>query len=91
MQDAIKAVDTQPIDAVIAELMLQQGSGLDLIQYVRQKFPNKTIPIIAMGSDSSGYREGQAYQRGADIFVAKPIAVDVLTDALSKLVTMIPS
>ena len=91
MEEAITTVDNFPVDAVIVELMLQQGSGLDLIQYVRQKFPNKTIPIIAMGNDSSGYREGQAYQRGADIFIVKPIAVDVLVDALSKLATLMPS
>lgn len=85
LQEAIKAVDTHTIDGVVVEAMLQEGSGLDLVQYVRQQNTDKTIPIIAMGNDSGGYREGQAYQRGVDLFIAKPIAIDVLVEALGKL------
>ncbi|MDQ7026215.1 MAG: FHA domain-containing protein [Anaerolineae bacterium] len=89
LQEAITAIDTQAIDGVVVEAMLQEGSGLDLVQYVRQQNAEKTVPIIAMGNDSGGYREGQAYQRGVDWFIAKPIAVDVLVEALGKLAAMV--
>jgi CheY-like chemotaxis protein len=88
MQAAIEAIDSQRADAVITETMLNEGNGLDFIQYVRQQV-GKSMPIIAMGSDSSGYREGQAYQRGADVFIAKPVAVDVLIEALGKVASLI--
>jgi CheY-like chemotaxis protein len=84
LQEAISAVDTNRADGVIVETMLQEGNGLDFIQYVRQQ-AGKKIPIIAIGNDSSGYREGQAYQRGANLFIAKPLAVDVLIEALGKV------
>ena len=87
MQEAINAVDTHRADAVIVETMLQEGNGLDFIQYIRQQV-GKSVPIIAIGNDSSGYREGQAYQRGADMFIAKPVAVDVLIEALGKVATL---
>ena len=70
-------------------------SGIDTIleradAEVRQRSGKEAVPIIAIGNDSGGFREGQAYQRGANLFIAKPVALDALVEGLEKLANLMP-
>jgi pSer/pThr/pTyr-binding forkhead associated (FHA) protein len=89
LRDAISVIDTQRVDGVIVEVMLLDGSGLDLVPYIRQKKGKKAVPIIATGN-ATGFGEGQALQKGASLFLAKPIAIDDLVAALGQLLELMP-
>ena len=84
---AISHWDNEDIDAIIVELMLEEGNGLDLLDYVRQN-ADKHIPIIATTSNPGGYRDNQARAKGVDDILEKPLNVDSIIKTLDKFVGM---
>jgi CheY-like chemotaxis protein len=77
---ALKAIESQPVDAVILDAKLVDGSGADLAACLAER----RIPYVVI----SGYDEVSlpSALRGAP-FVAKPISVPLLMEALEGLAT----
>lgn len=86
--DAISMVDNARPQAVVMELMLPDINGLDVVKYIRGRFGEGVLPIMAISSATGGYRMGEAIEQGVDLFLAKPIALDELTGGLGKMVEM---
>jgi len=83
MTEAIARLDSEAVDGLILELILPDGSGLDIVHYVRRKNPH--MPILATASTSGGFTMGKALEEGVNIFITKPIAVDELIQGLGKM------
>jgi CheY-like chemotaxis protein len=87
--DAFTIIDSEtPPDMLFSELLLQEGSGLDVIRYFRQKIGDK-YPVVAMTSVKAGYHMEQSIEAGVDIFLAKPLAIDELGKTLKKVVAIV--
>lgn len=91
LQEAIAAIDRGLPDALITELLFDTGHGLDLIRYLREKADSRRVPVMVITTTATGYTAGQALQQGADLFVGKPLAADVLLKTLRDLVKLLPS
>lgn len=89
MTSAIAQFDAGGIDALFVELLLEAGSGLVVIDYVRQQ-AQRRIPIVATLSTAGGYREGQARSAGVDELMVKPLAVDQIVEALAIIAELLP-
>jgi CheY-like chemotaxis protein len=89
IEDAIAEVDRQMPQAIITELLFDNGEGVDLIRYVREQTNGSKVPIMVVTTTAAGYTTGQALQQGADQFLGKPLATDELIRALSHLVELI--
>jgi CheY-like chemotaxis protein len=89
MTAAIGQWDTGEIDALFVELLLEGGSGLVVINYVRQQAQHH-VPIVATLSTAGGYREGQARSSGVDELMVKPLAVDQIVEALAIIAELLP-
>lgn len=89
VSDAIAEIDRALPDALITELLFDVGSGLDVIRYVREKAPHKRVPVMVITTTTGGYTAGQALQQGADLFVGKPLAADVLLKTLRALIPLL--
>jgi CheY-like chemotaxis protein len=76
---AMAHIDTGEIDAMVVELMLEDGNGLNVVDYARQK---RDIPVVVTASTSGGYREGEARSSGVQEILLKPIAVEQLVEVL---------
>jgi CheY-like chemotaxis protein len=85
MTDAITALADDTIDAMILEVMLPDGNGVDVIKYLRQRV-STTMPVIAIGN--AGQRLSHAREQGATVIVPKPLVVDDLLTHLGKLVQL---
>jgi len=79
---AIAQLDDAAPDGLITELVLPDGSGLDIVRYVRRHARLSQIPILAITEATGGYQMGQALEEGANHYLGKPVAVDELLDAL---------
>ena len=44
--EAIRVLSTMPIDLVITEIKMPQGSGLDLVKHVRENMKNSEVMIL---------------------------------------------
>lgn len=73
--------------ATLTELMLEDRSGLDLVNYIRSKPEHKTSPIIVVSGTTGGYQMGQAIEAGVDVFLTKPVGIDELMRGFSKILT----
>ena len=75
-KDAEYYVGIRNYDLVLADWMLPDGDGVDLINVVRQKSIRTSIIIISAKDDKES--EIKALKAGADDYIKKPFDFDVL-------------
>jgi len=70
-KEALEKIKTESPDLIVADIVMPQVSGLELITFVRKKMKSN-LPIImisAMGNDDTVL---EAFRLGATDFIAKP-------------------
>lgn len=70
-KEALEKIKTESPDLIVADIMMPQVSGLELITFVRKKMKSQ-LPIImisALGNDDTVL---EAFRLGATDFIAKP-------------------
>jgi response regulator RpfG family c-di-GMP phosphodiesterase len=80
--EALSVLQREPVDAVIADLIMPGVSGLELLAEVRQFYPQQVF-LIATGVDD--VRVGmQAMRQGADDYLVKPLEADMIVASLER-------
>ena len=82
LAEARKAVSTQRFDAVLLDLLLPDGNGIDWITDLRENYPDIAIIIITGVSDIPMAVE--AMRKGADNLLTKPVNMSDLEVFLKK-------
>ena len=82
LSKARKAVESKLFDAVLLDLNLPDGNGIDWIADLRCNFENLAIIVITGSSDIP--TAVKAMQFGADNFLTKPVNMDDLDISLRK-------
>ena len=72
---ACHAVDTQPYDLILSDLGLPRKSGIEVLQYIRQK--HQTPILITTAQDDINSRI-QGLDFGADDYITKPFDLNEL-------------
>ena len=70
-KEALEKIQTESPDLIVADIMMPNVTGLELISYVRKKLKSD-MPIImisAMGNDETVL---EAFRLGATDFISKP-------------------
>ena len=80
--EAIKILDTTPIDLVITDLKMPRVSGLDLIKHVRENFKNTEVMMITGYATVGGAVE--AVKTGAEEYLPKPFTDEELFSAVQR-------
>jgi CheY-like chemotaxis protein len=80
--EALAAADGQVFDVVVSDLVLPDGSGLDLMRRLREAGPIKGVAVTGYGTQDEVDRTMRA---GFAAHLAKPIAFDALRQVLEKL------
>lgn len=77
---------TAPADVVITDVFMPGQDGIETIQQLREEFPGSRIIAIS-GGPVSGTNDSlmDAKLLGADVTLAKPFTMDVLTRAVTEL------
>ena len=78
---------TAPADVVITDVFMPGQDGIETIQQLREEFPDSRIIAIS-GGPVSGTNDSltDAKLLGANITLAKPFTMDLLTRALTELI-----
>lgn len=82
LAEAMEALSREPFDAIILDLNLPDGSGLDWIANLRRSYPDMTIVVIT-GSGEGGLAI-ESILRGADEFLRKPVSMEDITVSLRR-------
>ncbi|MFP4979224.1 response regulator transcription factor [Paenibacillus sp. CN-4] len=68
-REALVLINNEKIDLAIIDIMLPDGNGFELCQFIREKF---TFPIIMLTSKTDGIDRVTGLSLGADDYVTKP-------------------
>lgn len=73
---------------LVLELMLPDMNGLDLLRYIRKQPNNQKTQAIVCSGATGGFQMHQALEAGAQIFLGKPVSVEDLLKAASKVLNL---
>ena len=73
-KEALDELEHSTPQVVVSDIRMPGGSGLDLLQTIKQRFP--TLPVIIMTAYSDLDSAVAAFQGGAFEYLAKPFDVD---------------
>lgn len=79
---AVERVSEKPYDLVIADLMMPQMSGLELMEEVRGTHPD--LPFLVMTAFASVETAIEALKKGASDYVTKPFKIDEIKLTIQK-------
>ena len=82
LAEATRELAVQRFDAVIMDINLPDGNGIEFIDTIRAN--DTTIPIIVITGAGNIQLAVQAMQRGADNFLTKPVDNTALAEYLRK-------
>jgi two-component system response regulator HydG len=82
--EGLKAVDAEPFDIVVTDLVMRDVSGLDLLRRARSRWPD--IEVIVMTGYPSYETAVEALDDGAYDYLDKPVNLQVLRAKLKKAV-----
>lgn len=80
---AADSLDNQGFDAVVLDMNLPDGNGIDFIDTIRTSDP--TVPVIVITGAGDIQLAVKAMQKGADNFLTKPIDNSALAEYLRKM------
>ncbi len=81
-EEALQILETQPFDAVIADLQMPKVSGMQLLAEVRRHYPEVAF-LIGTGVDD--VRVGvRAMREGADDYLVKPFESEIVMACLER-------
>jgi two-component system KDP operon response regulator KdpE len=74
-KEALDAVSVRPPDAVVLDLVLPDGSGVDVCSEIRGW---STLPIVVLSAVGDEREKVRALDAGADDYITKPFGTDEL-------------
>ncbi|CAH2799821.1 MAG: Nitrogen regulation protein NR(I), GlnG (=NtrC) [uncultured Caballeronia sp.] len=84
VRDALTALEQESPQVLVSDIRMPGGSGLELLQTVRDKLPG--LPVIIMMAFSDLDSAVAAFQGGAFEYLAKPFDVDKAVELIRRAV-----
>ena len=81
-REALEAASSGQFDAVLSDIYMPDGGGLELVDALRATDPN--LPIVLMTAQGSLEVAVQAVQRGASDFIGKPFDISAVVELLRR-------
>jgi CheY-like chemotaxis protein len=70
---------------VLLDLKLPRRSGLEVLQWVKERPRLKRIPIVVLTSSKNDADVDRAYELGANSYIVKPVSFDSLIELVRSL------
>src|SRR5882672_12727309 len=81
-QEALQALSASTPQVVVSDIRMPGGSGLELLQQLKEKHPN--LPVIVMTAYSDLDSAVAAFQGGAYEYLPKPFDVDQAVELIRR-------
>lgn len=83
-QSAMAELHRFPVSLVLAELMMPNNGGVELIRMIRDDSVLRDIPVLMITAKSDKSAEVRAFEAGADATIRKPFHSEVLVARLGR-------
>src|SRR6516164_3478362 len=81
-RDAVNAASSDEFDAILSDVYMPDGGGLELVDSLRAA--NLKVPILLMTAQASLPLAVEAVARGATDFIGKPFEISALVALLRR-------
>jgi len=81
--EVLQALEGQPYDMVLMDIQMPKMDGIEATKIIRERWPDGPKIIVITSCISDAYRE-LCFDAGADEFLAKPVKIEELTDAIKR-------
>lgn len=83
--EGLNAARTHNPDLIISDIMMPNMNGYELCKAIKSDMKCSHIPFILLTAKNSSESRSNAYESGADSFIAKPFDLDVLSSRIHQL------
>jgi two-component system chemotaxis response regulator CheY len=83
--DALRHLDSNPIDLILTDLHMPVMNGIEFIKNVRSNENYRTVPILFLTTESQTAKKMEAKEAGATGWIIKPFVPAKLTEAINKV------
>ncbi len=83
--EALRIINSQPIDLVVSDIRMPKCDGIQLLENLRQKSPDQ--PIVFLATGFADITREIAKEKGAADLINKPFAVPDLLSMIEKHLT----
>jgi CheY-like chemotaxis protein len=83
---ATKLAAGQMPDLIILDINMPEVTGIDMLEFLRRPGAHRSIPVVMLSSETTDVQVDEAYAKGADAFVFKPVTIEELEGAIHKAV-----
>ncbi|MEI6398505.1 MAG: response regulator [Pseudomonadota bacterium] len=80
---AIKALEKKAFDLVLTDIKMPEGSGIDLLKFIRQK--STSTPVVLMMTGFVDFSESDLISMGAKVIFRKPVLVEKMLAQLETI------
>ncbi|MGZ7030713.1 MAG: EAL domain-containing protein [Thermoanaerobaculia bacterium] len=86
VQGAIRSVEQHRPDVVLIDISVGvEGSGWDLLQYMRGRPATADVPAIMLTASSDALDRAKSLQLGADRYLVKPVTAETLRRVVNEI------
>ena len=78
--EALEIIKSQRVDAIISDIRMQLGTGIELLEGVKRLMSES--PVVLLMSGFSDLTLEDAYDKGAEVVLSKPVKPEQLLTAL---------
>ena len=83
--DCLVAVEAEAPDLIIMDVQMPVLNGLDALRLLRQSLVDQELPVIILSGRGGIADVRRAWQRGADIYLTKPVRIGAVVAAVKWL------
>ncbi len=83
--EALKVLSKTSVDTVVSDVMMPVMDGAELCFEIKNNLRTNHIPVILLTALSSNENKAEGYRAGADIYLEKPVDIDLLVNCILNL------
>ncbi len=81
-QAAKEVMDGRKPDMFILDVNMPEVNGIMMLEFIRQRPEIKGLPVIMLSSEAADLQVEVAINKGADVYITKPVSLDELDAAI---------
>jgi putative nucleotidyltransferase with HDIG domain len=82
VQEALQQLEREPVELVLTDVMMPGGTGLDLLERVRHRYPDTAVIMVTALADIQAAID--ALKAGASDYLLKPFTLDQVDIAVAR-------
>lgn len=84
-REAIEVLQSEPVQLVISDVMMDEMDGFELCKTIKENFDYSNIPVIMLTAKNSLQSKIQGLEIGADAYIEKPFSPEYLDVQIANL------